>query len=215
MPGEFPVVSFTRTHPVSGEVTTYGMQSIYHLNRLAVAGYKGRYWYRNSHRAIKSLAAATGLSKKQVAQVCAVTSPQVPVARNWKYTVDITTAMGRGASLLDLAHSYPGLIPSVRSGLVHLARGGGPRGPKTEPFSRALVGDTTALTLDVWMAYALNVPQPLFSRKWARALIVPHCLKAADMLGMKPAHWQASVWTGKFQQVHGAGSASASILGVK
>jgi len=61
--------------------------SVYHIVGLAVAGQDGRYWYHSEGVTLRTAAERLKVSAEHFASVLAITSPQVPVARNGRITV--------------------------------------------------------------------------------------------------------------------------------
>ena len=71
-------------------------------------------------------------------------------------------------------------------------------GPKTGPFTRALLGDEDALVIDIWVSRALGVEPKHLDRKLTRAKAEKRLRAAARRLGWPVAQLQAAVWTGAY-----------------
>jgi hypothetical protein len=168
--------------------------SVYHIVGLAVAGQDGRYWYHSEGATLQTAAETLKVSAEHFASVLAITSPQVPVARNGRITVGFLSKGLRWA-----------MMPSVHSALDHYLATGEIRGPKTGPFARALLGDEQAIVLDVWMARAFGVPQGWFKLVDCREKCEAMIRQAAAILGWTPAQVQAAVWT-EMTRKRGGGS---------
>ena len=63
------------------------MPSTTSLRRLALASADGRHWYTDGVPAMKVAARQLGVTPKKLAEVVALTSPRVPVARNMRMAV--------------------------------------------------------------------------------------------------------------------------------
>jgi hypothetical protein len=168
--------------------------SVYHIVGLAVAGQDGRYWYHSEGVTLRTAAERLKVSAEHFASVLAITSPQVPVARNGRITVGFIREGSRW-----------GMMSGVQAALDHYLATGEIRGPKTGPFARALLGDEQAIVLDVWMARAFQVPQGWFNLVDCREKCENIIRQAAGILGWTPAQVQAAVWT-EMTRKRGGGS---------
>jgi hypothetical protein len=168
------------------------MRSVKKLSEAALNGADGREWYRFANDQINAAAASLGISPKRLADLLAVFSPRVSVTRSIKWTLHYVKT---GQTLPDCTRSH-------RAALLHYETTGEIRGPKTGPFAKALLGDTGAVVLDVWMARALAIPQKKLEsvKVWAQAY--DRVLRVAGSLGWTPAETQAAIWTAT---VRGAG----------
>jgi hypothetical protein len=93
------------------------------------------------------------------------------------------------------------VIKTTRLALQHYENTGIIRGPKTSQFARALKGDLNAIVLDTWMAVAMEIDQPLFTRKWVERYAKEQVRFVADLLGVMPAEAQAMIWAGTVREV--------------
>lgn len=162
------------------------MQAIAELRALAREGIDGKNWYVQAERDIASLCRRRGWDRERFTGILAVTSPRVSVARNLRITLQF---MQTGELLSNV-------MVTIRSGVTHYLNTGEIRGPKTEPFYRALLGDQTAIVLDVWMAKALDVEQTHFGRRTIREECDRRVAATARSLRMSPRDCQAAIWTG-------------------
>ncbi len=175
------------------------MRSVSKLQALALQGQHGRAWYRQCEGALRTLCARKGWGVIHAAAILGITSPRVQVPRNAKYTMAYMDAYdGTVKSHLNVA----GLMRGIRAALEHYERTGEIRGPKTEPFARAVLGDGDAIVLDVWMAKALNVPQAKLRNKGIRLKAMTRVRTVAKSLGWEPAEVQAAIWTAIFEANH-------------
>ena len=145
----------------------------------AACGRHGAGWYDVAGTELRRWSAANGFAPERVADVLAVTSPQVPVSRNVSLTVQYLTT---GAT--------DGMLPSVIVALGKLPR---IDGPKTGAFRDALLGDTEAVVLDVWMGRAFGEDAVLRGRRYAT--YARRVAFIGRLTGMTPAGAQAAIWT--------------------
>ena len=184
-------------------LNVYRLSSIATLKALAVEGAHGRQWYRDCEQALRALCYRRRWCPIHFAAVLAITSPRVQVPRNAKYTLDYmgVTTDDNGGDIY--AHTaIKGLLPMVRAGLEHYERTGEIRGPKTEPFARAVLGEGDAIVLDTWMAKALGIPQARLKSKAVRLKANRRIQAVAKSLDWTPAQAQAAIWTAKFERAH-------------
>jgi hypothetical protein len=166
------------------------MRSKSKLRTYAIEGATCRGWYRAAQDSIHTFAAAVLVPSRTVADVVAITSPRVPIARN----VTLARAYFMHGGLAGVIAC--GVIPSTVAALQHWEATGEIRGRKTEAFARALKGDPTALVLDVHMAHALQVAQAKLFRadNWEKA--TTRIAWVAGDLDMTMAECQAAIWHG-------------------
>jgi hypothetical protein len=166
------------------------MSPLSELKRLAKAGADGRNWYVDAERDIAELCQRRGWNRERFTGILAVTSPRVSVARNLRITLQF---MQTGELLSNV-------MVTIRSGVTHYLNTGEIRGPKTGPFYAALLGDTSAVVLDVWMAKALDVEQSHFSNRQIRYACGLRVRQVARSLRWSPRDTQAAIWTGIVRQ---------------
>jgi len=163
-----------------------GPKMMDHLHRLATIGAPHKDWYASARGTIDRWCAQNGWSVGEFVSVMAVLSPRCSVKRNWDNTVCV---MRYGAPL-------QGTMKGLHVSLSHLRATGEIRGPKTAAFARCLLGDESALVLDVWMAKALGVPQAVVTRKDNLGIAYKLCGKIAGQRGWTMAQTQAAIWCG-------------------
>lgn len=109
---------------------------------------RGRSWYPETNRRLREVAIRTGSTPAQAAAVFSIVSPavQLVTALNWTEEILRGERMGgrypnkQGARIeAALACRYP--VTKIT-------------GPKVNAFYRAIMGDTNALVLDRWAAFA-------------------------------------------------------------
>lgn len=161
------------------------MKGVKHLHQLAVLGWGSRNWYGWAQSRVYSEAFDQGWCCDKFAAVIALLSPRVQVGRNWS----LARQYMQGEDL-------KGILPNVRASLRHWEKTGHIRGPKTSAFNRALLGDSTALVLDSWMAAALGVDPRKVTTKRNMAKALRRMLVVADKCQLSVAETQAAVWAG-------------------
>lgn len=150
---------------------------------------EGAQWYGEARTVAATLAAQAGTTLDTAAAVIAHLSPRTPWARNVA-----------GAASLLLTGEAPGCI---RANVVRARRAldaadpvGTIQGPKTRAFAANILGDTDAVTVDVW---ALRVAtgsddQKILARKGGYEKIAAAYRSAARVAGVTPATMQATTW---------------------
>jgi hypothetical protein len=134
----------------------------------------GLRWYAESEPGV--IAAGKG-DKHLGAALIAATSPKTPILDNLRRAM-------RGDSPL----------PCHKSNLA-LAYAGQPlRGPKVEAFRKALLGDTDAIPLDVWMLRAYGLTDDLTMP--VRRRVLSRINRAASKASCTPRDYAASIWCG-------------------
>jgi len=163
-----------------------GKRMMAHLDNLATIGAPHRDWYAGARQTIARHCELNGWDRDRFVAVMAVLSPRCSVKRNW----DNTVAFMRYGMVLQ------GTMRGLVASLNHLLETGEIRGPKTSAFARCLLGDESALVLDVWMAKALGVPQAVVTRKDNMAAAYKLCGAIAKARGWTMAQTQAAIWCG-------------------
>lgn len=162
-----------------------GMRSTRTIVKLALAGAEYRDWYRYAQAEIRFSATSLDISADKLAALLAVCSPRVSVKRSIRFAL----------MLLKRPNDKPAdMMSTVYAAVRHWQRTGEIRGPKTGPFAKALLGDLSAVVLDVWMAVAFGVPHVAWNRRKLRTIAQDRVRQAARVLGWRPAEVQAAVW---------------------
>src|SRR6187402_220908 len=161
-------------------------------------------WYDRAYRAAQGILPS---DPDRAAGVIAALSPRC----QWK------TNVAWAAALIEAAESAATEPPPVHTTAMRkvawkIAQGVDPldalNGPKTRRFYLNIVGDLTAVTVDVWAARIAEGdwrPHPTKGGEWAASdkpapsgrrydLIERAYREAADMLGMAPRDVQAATW---------------------
>lgn len=156
------------------------------LNRYADIGASLKDWYAEARTEIGRLCSREGWDYDRFVCILAVTSPRVSVLRNFKFADHY---MRTGFFL-------PDMMRTIRASVRHYEATGEIRGPKTGAFARNLLGDETALVLDIWMACALGVEQKVVNRKDNMRAAYRLVGTIAAERGWTIAQTQAAIWCG-------------------
>lgn len=156
------------------------------LNRHADSGTNMRDWYAQARTEIGRLCTREGWDYDRFVNILAVTSPRVSVLRNYKFT----------DHYMRTGFFYGDMMKTIRASVRHYEATGEIRGPKTSAFARNLLGDETALVLDVWMARALGVDQAVVTRKDNLRAAYRLIGTIAGDRGWTIAETQAAIWCG-------------------
>lgn len=150
---------------------------------------RGRSWYPETQRRLREIAEQTGATPAQATAVFAIVSPlvQVMTALQW------TEVILRGERAYGCFEKNQG--PKIEAVLASQRPKRHVKGPKVEAFYSALMGDTTALVIDRWAAYAAgqenrNRVIPLAVRREMDAAY----RAAAAAVGETVRAFQAIVW---------------------
>ena len=162
------------------------MVSVDRLVSHACNGLHARHWYRDAVAQIDHVCWLEGWDRDEFTGVLAVTSPRCSVVRNIRMTLHF------------MKHRNDRVVPmkGIRKSLHKWLDRRVIDGPKTSAFYSNLSGCPDAVTLDVWMAYALGIDQTEFSRVANRAKAIGRVVAVGERLGITPAESQACIWTG-------------------
>ena len=166
------------------------MKGIAHLERLALLGESGRYWYVHAYAQIESASTLLRCEPDRLADLLSIFSPRVSVLRSIRHTLFYIQA---GKYRTDVRRG-------IRTGVEHYNLTGEIRGPKTHPFAQALKGDTGAIVLDVWICRALGIDQLAVSKRDTRRIAKARIRAVARRLGWQPSEAQAAIWAGTLIQ---------------
>lgn len=167
------------------------------VDRVAGAGpdavADGLAWYRTARSTARALAREHGTTLATAAGVVAALSP-----RN-RWSVNVSQA----ARVLEAAAAPAGRCPRVSTTLNRerawrIARGERPLdvlgGPKVRSFYRNIVGDRSAVTVDVWAARVVGVTEAELGRIGGYELVADAYRAAGVELGWAPCDVQAVAW---------------------
>ena len=157
---------------------------------------RGREWYAECRAVCEALSAGTSYSLETAAAVFAILSPRISYQQNIDAAAAVLAAHAAGAG--PDAVVIPALGANTRKAFAILqgADNGRPArvsGPKVSAFWRAILGDTDAVTLDVW-AYRAAVARDIVTRVSERAAVLEAYRRAAAAVGESPRDLQAIVW---------------------
>lgn len=150
---------------------------------------RGRSWYPETHRRLREIAESTGATPAQAAAVFAIVSPLVQVMTALQWTEQIL----RGERAYGCFPNVQG--PRIEAVLASRRPCRHVSGPKVNAFYRAIMGDTSALVLDRWAAFAAGHEDrrrniPLAVRREMEAAY----RAAAAAVGETVRAFQAIVW---------------------
>lgn len=161
------------------------MRTIQSLVHMALMGADHMHWYDLAQSDIAIACDILGVDAVAFTEIMAVTSPRVSVTRNVKYAIMLTDKP---------MHKPRGMIGGIFDSYIHWLDTGEIRGMKTRPFANALMGDHTAIPLDVWMCRALRIPQLSLRRNAVFTRATQRIADAADYLGWWNCEAQAAIW---------------------
>ena len=162
------------------------MTSVEKLVDIACDGLYGRHWYRDATADIDYVSWLEGWDRAEFAGVLATSSPRCSVVRNIRMSLHFMHF--RNLRVIPMR--------GIRTSVKRCVDGKGINGQKTSSFYENLSGNTKAVTLDVWMAYALGIDQTDFSRKASHSKATGRIVSVAERLGIEPCEAQAAIWTG-------------------
>lgn len=166
------------------------MTGVTRLERLALLGESGRYWYVRAGEQIDAAATLLNVDPDTLADLLSIFSPRVSVLRSIRHTLHYIQT---GKYRADVRRG-------IRAGIEHYNLTGEIRGPKTHPFARALKGDPAAIVLDVWMGKAFGIDPLGWGKRDIRRIAKARIRAVARRLGWKPAEAQAAIWAGTLMQ---------------
>jgi hypothetical protein len=141
----------------------------------------GRDWYDAEADWIADQAIARGFSACHANMAFAALSPRTQYGENRKLLIEVMD----GAPPRSLRRSW-------KQAEAALAHGKPPSGPKVRAFACNLNGCMECVTVDVWMARLLDMPQPATVPAYRRIERVFQ--GAAKRLGVAPRDLQAALW---------------------
>lgn len=148
----------------------------------------GTSWYDEAQSLARDYVLETGYSLEHCAAVISHLSPQTSWTRN---------ILGARA-LLRSESKAPGIIGANFSRAIESLSYSDPvesfNGPKTRRFYLNIIGDTEAVTVDVWAARVAGVDTALLSRKGVYDAIESAYQRAARRAGVEPTTMQATTW---------------------
>jgi hypothetical protein len=165
---------------------TYQARLERHFVAAESALHTGGVWYSNSRRVARRLARENGVTLSVAAGVIAALSPRV----QWAVNVRMAEALlskGETAGLGNSLEAARRIIDGEKPTSVL-------KGPKTNAFYRAIMGDEDSVVLDSWMLYAAGWHKDGCTPKEYTTLA--ECLRrAAERHSVSPREFQAIVWT--------------------
>ena len=160
----------------------------------------GRSWYTEAAGVVADISESTALTPAQVCGAFSALSPRVHYVRNVRLTRTLCRmwhdVQDLGVDLLpraeDTARALGCMSSPMREAYAALKSEHTPRGPKTGAFYRAILGDDSALVLDVWALRACGLER--LPRVGERRTITASYRSAAARRGETVRDFQAIVW---------------------
>lgn len=154
----------------------------------------GHQWYPHAFREAARLAALAGCSVERAAGVIAALSPRAFWGLNlvWAARVLDASAAGLQGPPLVSTRANRATAWSIATGAADLEA----LGPKTAVFARAILGDMTAVTVDVWAKRAAlgDMTADATVTEQDRTEMTAAYRRAARILEITPRDLQAVVW---------------------
>lgn len=149
---------------------------------------RGRSWYPETARRLRAIAERTGSTPAQAMAVFSIVSPAVQLVTALDWTEEILRGERMGGR-------YPNdQRPRIEAALASRCPVRVITGPKVNPFYRALQGDTSALVLDRWAAYAAGHDRSKDIPPAVRRKLEAAYRAAAAAVGETVRAFQAIVW---------------------
>lgn len=163
------------------------------LIRLARIGRDYHDWYSRAQREIQTVCEIENWGLNTFVDILAITSPRVAVRRNVRVTLQY----------MQTGVLFSNTMRNVSSAIDYWKAENELRGPKTEAFRRALLGDMSAIVLDVHMANAFRIDQKMFGRRAVQVTCFRKVQHVARKLRLSPRDTQACIWAGAYRELNG------------
>lgn len=160
----------------------------------------GARWYReDSETVLGALVAAGAPTREHASAVVAHLSPRTTWARNVAGALALVSEGETGARALgcmsaSVARAVSALSAADAEGAMATLKG-----PKTSRFARNLLGDSEAVTVDVWaarvaMGACVEDPEKVLGRTGVYDACEAAYREAAHRMGVDPTTMQATTW---------------------
>ncbi len=169
------------------------LAGISRLCRLAEIGRPYSSWYNVALAESVWVCELENWPVKRFIDILAITSPRVAIRRNVRLALQYCRS--RRVFTSTMKQTTQSLKTYEATGEISK------RGLKITAFRNALLGDRSAIVLDVWIARALKVDQLYFSTKVGYAHASQRMLQASKRFKMHPRDFQACVWAGIFREL--------------
>lgn len=163
----------------------------------------GLTWYGDAGNTVQAIADATGLTRGHAAAIIAQLSPRTTWQRNKSAAWHVASGQdGNPVGAMSANVARARVAMAQRDGARALAT---VKGPKVASFARNILGDTDAVTIDVWAARVALAPnwqrgaaKAEFERTLGRAGVYDALAMAyraaARAAGLEPSAAQAIAW---------------------
>ncbi len=163
----------------------YGAQ-LQNMQSLFEKGKDGLFWYDKIADQLNKRLGPKGT--KMFLNFVAATSPRMPVMRNLEQAIKAYNQYMSG-------QEFTGFMSTHVPNILRAFKGEELSGQKVNNFAKAMSGDPSAVTLDVWMARAFGMNKDQFNPKQYEVLSAA-IQELAQNAGVEPRQYQAAVWTG-------------------
>jgi len=183
------------------------------IEKLALEGESGRFWYENSGRAVLQMVGGNKEDARKFMQLVAIYSPQADIAPNFVFALRAWLQIKAGKPV------------NVKTGAQDrnaeaVVRDGKPwTGEKTNNFYNNLMravdpekygADVQGVTGDMWMARAFQYETDAPNDSQYRFIEI-ETNRLAQKLGWEPQHAQAAIWVALKTRMNGDRSANRAV----
>lgn len=183
------------------------------IEKLAIEGESGRFWYENSGRAVLAMVGGNKEEARKFMQLVAIYSPQADIAPNFVFALRAWLQIKSGKPV------------NVKTGAQDrnaeaVVRDGRPwAGEKTNNFYNNLMravdpdnygADVQGVTGDLWMARAFQYDGDAPNDSQYRFIEI-ETNRLAQKLGWEPQHAQAAIWVALKTRMNGDRAANRAV----
>lgn len=149
---------------------------------------RGRSWYPETCRRLRAIAERQGCPLSHAVAVFAIVSPEAQLFTALNWTEEILRGERAGGRYPNVQGAKIEAALSTRYPVRAIT------GEKVNPFYRAIMGDTSALVIDRWAAYAAGHERGADIPRAVRREIEAAYRGAANAVGETVRAFQAIVW---------------------
>jgi hypothetical protein len=150
---------------------------------------RGRAWYPEANRRLRRIAHENGRPLSQAVAVFSIVSPASQLETSLRWTDLILKGELKGGRFPNVQAPKIDAALATRYPARHVS------GPKVQPFYRAIMGDTNALVLDRWAAFAGGWPRDKHAiPRWVLTELDTAYRSAAQLVGETVRAFQAILW---------------------
>ncbi len=160
-----------------------GLPTTEKLLEMYRSGEEGKDWYKYTQGELEN---HFGTDAPMFVDFLAATSPNASVKAN------VTLAL-KAYQQWKSGEDFSGYMPAVKGNLERAAQGIPPSGPKVTSFKANLFGNTEAVTVDRWIARAMNWKSDSIASDQYK-FIDYNLTQVAKEAGVEPRQIQAAIW---------------------